>query len=269
MKSSQLFQSVLLVTGCVKPVEGQAYLVLKDADERLRQYREGLRYYLENTGFKRIVFCENSNCRFEFSDLECVANNQGKELEILSFCGNTEETRIRGKGFGEGEIVAYALEHSRYAESIRHFVKVTGRLIVRNLEDIRTRLDSSRFYINRLLIRNNPNVLDTRLYAIPAKMYKRCFQALHKNVTVEYTLEQSFMDCVRKNEIQYRCFPHYPLFQGMCGGDGMGYGTESPLFRFVMETASVTGCFNHKDFSNLLVYCREKRISLLKCRRIH
>ena len=249
MKGRHLFPDTLLLTGCIKPVEGQAYLALKDPEERLRQYCESLKFYLSQTDFKRIVFCENSGYPLEFLNLEKLATKNGKELEVISFRGNTEETRIRGKGFGEGEIVAYALGHSRHAADIRHFVKVTGRLIVRNMEDIRGRLDMSRFYINRLLVRNDAEVLDTRLYATPVELYKQYFLNLHTGVSVEFNLEKAFTKCFYDGNIPFKCFPRYPEFRGTCGGDGMVYGREAPMLLRTYRCASVCGVLNSRWFA--------------------
>lgn len=248
MKAGGHVHDVLLVTGCVKPVEGQAYLALKDAGERLKQYRDCLLYYIEKTGFTRIVFCDNSGQAIDPDALERAARECGKGLEVLSFCGDSDETRVRGKGYGEGEIVAHALEHSRWAGDIRSFVKVTGRLIVRNLEDIRRRLDASRFYINRLLIRNSPDTLDTRLYAIPNDLYRRHFLDLHKTVTVERPLERVFMECVVRWRVAFHCFPRYPEFHGVCGGDGMVYENESQVLHFALNAASRVRLFNNPIF---------------------
>ena len=215
----------------------------------MRQYRECLEFYLLHTGFKNVIFCENSEYHLDFSDLQDIALEHGKELEVLSFCGNPEETRMRGKGFGEGEIVAYALAHSRHAESIRHFVKVTGRLIVRNMEELRKRLDVSRFYINRLLVRNDAEVLDTRLYATPVELYKQYFLNLHTGVSVEFNLEKAFTKCLYEWKIPFRCFPRYPEFHGICGGDGMVYGKESPMLLRTYRWASVCGVLNSSWFA--------------------
>lgn len=249
----------MLVTGCVRPVEGQAYLALKDTAERLRQYRESLVYYFQNTNFKCVIFCENSGYPFDLKELEYLAGNTGKEFEALTFIGDSEATRIRGKGYGEGEIVAHALEHSRWAGDIRSFVKVTGRLIVRNLEDIRRRLDASRFYINRLLIRNSPDTLDTRLYAIPNDLYRRHFLDLHKTVTVVRPLERVFMERAIQEKVAFHCFPRYPEFRGVCGGDGMVYGNESRALCFALHLASRAGCFNNPVFGEWLSRYRTRR----------
>lgn len=260
MKGRHLFPDTLLLTGCIKPVEGQSYLVLKDPEERLRQYWESLKFYLLQTDFKRIIFCENSGYPLELLDFEKLATKNGKELELLSFCGDTERTRIRGKGFGEGEIVAYALSHSRHAADIRHFVKVTGRLIVRNMEDIRNRLDMSHFYINRLLVRNDAEVLDTRLYATPVELYKRYFLNLYTGVSVEFNLEKAFTKCFYDEKIRFRCFPRYPEFHGICGGDGMVYGEESPMLLRTFRLASACGVFNSCWFAGGVSQWRQRRV---------
>lgn len=249
MNTRDRHPDVLLVTGCIRPVEGQAYLKLTDVGERLSQYRESLADYLENTGFQRVIFCENSGFPLEFTDLERLAKERGKELEALSFLGNADETRRRGKGYGEGEIVAHALACSRWADEITQFVKVTGRLVVRNLEVIRRRLNPKRFYINRLLIRNKAEELDTRLYAISAELYKRQFLDLYKGVMVEWPLEKAFMRCTQENGIAYHCFPRYPEFSGSCGGDGMIYGKESARFLWSLRFASACGVFNRNWFA--------------------
>ena len=255
------FPDVLLVTGCIRPVEGQAYLVLKDSKERLRQYRECLEFYLLHTGFKRIIFCENSGHPLNFTDLQDVALEHGKELEMLSFRGNTEGTRIRGKGFGEGEIVAYALAHSRHAADIRHFVKVTGRLIVRNMEELRKRLDVSKFYINCLLIRHNPGVLDTRLYATPTELYKEHFLTLHEHVSVGFNIEKAFTKRIYNESIPFKCFPRYPEFRGISGGDGMVYGDESPILLRTFRIASACGVFNSRWFAGGVARWRSRESS--------
>ena len=256
MKSVVKTPDVLLLTGCVRPVDGQAYLVLTNPEERLSQYRASITYYLQRTKFPKVIFCDNSGWTLDFGDLTKLAAEHEKEFEVLSFCGNTHETRIRGKGYGEGEIVAHALTHSRWAKDIRHFVKVTGRLIVHNMEDIRKRLDTSRFYINRLLLRNNPEVLDTRLYAISTELYNRHFLALHKSIGVDFNLEQAFTECIHRESLPFKCFPRYPEFRGICGGDGMVYGQESSRLLWAFRWASACGIFNARWFSKGLAKWR-------------
>ena len=95
-----------IITGTVNPPQQMGQLTLRDEKERLRQYEESIRFFLESGAFSKIVFCENSNYGTEgFSQLLEIAEREGIELELLSFQGDTKESCIHGKGYGEGEII--------------------------------------------------------------------------------------------------------------------------------------------------------------------
>lgn len=81
-----------------------------------------------------IVFVDNSNVdRNVFDDLK---GQYGHRLEILVFDGNKDKTH--GKGYGEMEIISYALAHSKFIinRTSCRILKITGRLIVRNVVQI-------------------------------------------------------------------------------------------------------------------------------------
>ena len=80
MKSRQY---VILLTACVNP-SGMAFTALTDSDERLRQYRDALDFYLHHSSLP-VVFCENT-C-YDLSDHYRPYIEQGR-LECLSFDGN-------------------------------------------------------------------------------------------------------------------------------------------------------------------------------------
>ena len=127
----------LLITGCISPVKGQLWLCIGDESIRLRQYVESIKFYIDSSDLKKIVFCENSGFVYnECDSLKKYALQKGKELEWLSFKGNESSVRKYGKGAGEDEIYLYAFENSKLLKSSLSFVKVTGRLIVTNINEI-------------------------------------------------------------------------------------------------------------------------------------
>ena len=101
---------------------------LTDVSERLKQYIECIEFYLCKTSINKIVFCENSNYKFDSRALYELAKKNNKLLEILQFNGNYSQIVDRGKGYGEGEIIEYALQNSKLFLQSKYFVKVTGRL---------------------------------------------------------------------------------------------------------------------------------------------
>lgn len=124
---------VLLMTSCINP-QGMKYTKLQDKIERRRQYVKAVTFYLTNTRLK-IVLCDNSG--EEIGDL--IKNMDDSRIELLSFNGNNYDVCL-GKGYGELEIIRYAMGHSRFLKNAKSVIKVTGRLMVENLCEV-TRLN--------------------------------------------------------------------------------------------------------------------------------
>lgn len=56
--------NILLISGCVTP--NTDTIKIKDSTLRLKQYLETLKRALQETNFDIIIFCENSNCKYDF-----------------------------------------------------------------------------------------------------------------------------------------------------------------------------------------------------------
>jgi hypothetical protein len=118
---------VILLTACVNPT-GMSFTKLQNPKKRLDQYKEALDWYLLNTNC-RIVFVENTNCDISSDYSEFIIK---KRLECLNFDGNSYDKSL-GKGFGEGCIIKYALEHSSFLIDSSIIIKITGRIILNNV----------------------------------------------------------------------------------------------------------------------------------------
>ena len=122
--------TVLLMTSCLNP-GGMRYTKLQDVEERKKQYIEAIKYYIENTKLK-IVFCDNSG-----ADLSELYQFEGSNrIELLSFSGNDYDKTF-GKGYGEFNIIKYAFGNSRFIKESSNTIKVTGRLMVCDLDEIK------------------------------------------------------------------------------------------------------------------------------------
>ncbi len=123
---------ILLLTGCINP-NGMPFTSLTNSSVRRAQYIHSINYYIHNTSFP-IVFVENSNTDISHVFQASILNSR---IEFLTFCGNNNKTK--GKGLGEAEIIEYALNNSIFISSTnKHcfIIKITGRLIINNIEDI-------------------------------------------------------------------------------------------------------------------------------------
>ena len=109
------------------------FTTLTNQHVRQKQYIHALNYYIQNTEYP-IVFTENSGIDISQYFKTYIIN---RRLEVLTFCGNSKKDR--GKGYGEAEIIEYALTHSSLITEINntlYIIKITGRLIVDNLFEI-------------------------------------------------------------------------------------------------------------------------------------
>lgn len=103
------------------------------SEERLKEYCEAIDFYLNNTNYP-VVVVDNSN--YDFSRII----NDSSRFEPLFYQGVDID---RGKGWGECDILKYALEHSVLLKGADQIIKITGRLIVKNLNRILSGCDNA------------------------------------------------------------------------------------------------------------------------------
>lgn len=214
-----------IITGTICPPTEMEQLVLRDTTERLKQYIESLRFTIESKAFKKIVFCENSN--YGTADLETLNNlavSNDVELELLSFKGNIEQILLHGKGYGEGEIVEYALQNSSLAKGEYYFVKITGRLRIENIRQIVGKMQYTRTYFNIPNFTRN-DIYDTRLYAMAISQFQKLFIKEYRKVQDDddIFLEHVYTSVLVNNKIKVHNFPRYPRIVGVSGTGGITY----------------------------------------------
>jgi hypothetical protein len=122
-------QSCLIITSCIYP--SSSFVKLINPDDREKLHIEALIRWILESDFKTIIICDNSNYIYSNEIVSLAAKND-KILEVLNFEGDKEKSKILGKGYGEGEIMNYILNNSKYIQSHDSFFKVTGKLFVEN-----------------------------------------------------------------------------------------------------------------------------------------
>jgi hypothetical protein len=131
-------EAVLLLTGAINVLQQMVPTpVISNSEERLSQYLYSIGYAIDHYySIEKIVFCENTDYAHNYVSLIERARKKGKELEILTFKGNYPVIQQRGKGYGEGEAIEYALKNSKLLKNYRSFYKLTGRLVIENLDQL-------------------------------------------------------------------------------------------------------------------------------------
>ncbi len=129
--------NTLLLTWTIAPQKNILFLNIIDPAIRYAQYIDSIRNYLIKSEADYVVFCENSWYEIKDADsLHELALQHSKKLEILQFQGNHEKSVKKGRGYGENEIIEYAITHSELIKEAWSFIKVTGRYRCENINTI-------------------------------------------------------------------------------------------------------------------------------------
>lgn len=127
-------KDVVLVTSAIG--SPPAFLKITNHDDRLNQTLCSLVRWIRDTSAETIVVCDGTMTPFDFSKVHMFAEKHGKTLEILTF-QETDNYLRHGKGYGEGEVLEYAVNNSTHLADGGSFYKVTGRTFVANFDEIK------------------------------------------------------------------------------------------------------------------------------------
>lgn len=212
-------KTVILLTGCINP-NGMSFTQLTNTDERLKQYVDAIHYYLSSTNLP-IIFCENSN-----TDICPFLNKVQNRLEVLTFSGN--QNKMRGKGYGEAEIINYALHHSALIRDDSIIIKITGRLIVNNINQILKSLKYKNDFIT-CLFHSDLKFADSRIFCGTVFFYKEFLKNRDKMNDVQgIFFEHILASTVLESPVCFIPFSEEPCITGISGTTGKLYQASTP-----------------------------------------
>lgn len=208
---------VILLTACINPGE-MAFTKLLNPDERKHQYIDAINYYVSNTTLP-IVFAENSNI-----DISSLFDNTilSGRLEMFTFKGN--ENKRRGKGYGEAEIIDYALTHSKIIDNTCVLIKITGRLLVINIYILVALHQFCRLKpFVQCSVNSDFNFADSRVIIAPVSFFKEFLTEKNQiNDGKGMFFEHVLIDKI-KNDCNYSPFLIEPQIIGVSGSTGDVY----------------------------------------------
>ncbi|MBR0440133.1 MAG: hypothetical protein IJK27_05225 [Bacilli bacterium] len=203
------------------------------------QYVDAIRYYLLNTHYP-IVFAENSG-----ADISCLFEDAIKSgrMEYISFYGN--QNKERGKGYGECEIIQYALEHSFLINksNCKYIVKITGRLKIKN---IKTLISFHTFlswkHSTICSINSNFSFPDSRIIIASKEFY---YFFLKKKEYIDDTKGYFFEHALCDTLKEYKKFPFSPFIiqpqiEGISGSTGNTYNNKKTTLISSLKYARYT-----------------------------
>lgn len=222
--------NTLLITATINPSAN--FLTVSCPLERKKQYYDSLYYMICRSNFDNIIFCENSGATNLNKDFWTdLAELHDKKIEFLIY----EEKcfQNKSKGYMECMLINHVIENSKIlAPNITSFYKMTGRLIIKNINQILSahQLHKNVFMLSGISSRNS---FDTRFFKININIFKSHIypNAMNINDINGYYMEHLFYDIFNKQKITTSCvqgynkntFKYLPDIQGLSGSTGMTY----------------------------------------------
>jgi hypothetical protein len=244
---------VLLTSSVIAYDTGVA---LNKTQERTDLALESIAQWLLVAPHTPLVLCDGSS--FDFSSI--VAQRFPlATIECLHFENRQDLVKTHGRGYGEGEIVRYALHHSRLIAQAGCFAKCTSKLWVENyqqcLSNWRGELLCKGVFLNVFSPFRDTRFayIDTRFYVSSVAAYAQYFENAHLEIDVQKGrgLEECFFAIFQKQKIRNALCTVAPVIQGVGGGIGVHY--RNPLTRRIKERLRLWLVQRTKAFSDLFV----------------
>ena len=242
------------------------YTALNNPEERKAQYVNAIRYYLNETIYP-VVFAENSG-----TDISLIFQGfiDSGRLECLTYMGN--QNKEKGKGYGEAEIIEFAIKNSRLIDEKCIIIKITGRLIIKNINNILRPLKTHTDFVS-CQFHSDLKFADSRLVCAITAFYHQFLYFKEqindqKGVYFEHILSFSVIN----SNLYYIPFPEEPIFIGQSGTTGATYhpNTESIRNTLLYKCYSISQLLKinkyspHKKCRNYEVLANQLKIFFYK-----
>lgn len=240
----------ILLTSCVTVSDHS--VSLKDERARIRLTLESIENWLAISSDLRLVICDGSNYDFSGMVLERFPK---ANIECIFFQNNENMVSLYGKGYGEGEIVRYAIFNSAYLKESDFFAKCTAKLWVENfIECLKcwngTFVGKGYFSDVFSFRKTQFSYIDTRFYLVNKLFYLDNLDSAYLNVREDrgHSLEHCFRDVVSNNNYKI-LFNVPPVICGVGGGSGKYY--KNNLKRRIKEVIRLWLVRRDKRFTDL------------------
>jgi hypothetical protein len=221
---------------------------LRNQEERINLTIKALGKWVQSDNNFKIILCDGSGVDFS---RQIYLKYPDANIEFLTFKNNSMLVRKYGSGYGEGEIINYALFHSKLLKNEPSFVKCTSKLYVENFRAILNRFNGKFIcqctFANVRIFRSFFNYhakekinllsIDTRFYIINKEIYLNFFRKAYKEVrhSKTYYLEHAFLDAAIKSRLCHFISDFVFKITGVSGTLNKEYRKIGPLYFLKMQ----------------------------------
>lgn len=230
-------------------------VALKNQDKRIFHTLESIDKWSHISPSSKFVICDGSG--FDFSPF---LRKQFPNLiiESINFMNDGELIKKHGKGYGEGEIISYALKNSVFLQEADCFAKCTAKLWVENFSTCIRQWEGpfacKGFFANVFSFgKTFLEYIDTRFYLSEKNFYLNNFANAYQDLGVDdgSSIEEEFLKILHDLNLKHYMFNAPPIISGVGGGSGKYYNT-SPV-RQIKEVIRTQLVRRNPRFQNLFI----------------
>jgi hypothetical protein len=126
----------VLITTATTPPDGVPFLQMTNVAARYLTAKAAL-FFWAGQGIEKIVVADaTGQCLLNEEELTLL-KQMNVEVEQIHYQQNHDLIKLKGKGYGEGLLIQFALENSEFLKNQTSFFKCTGKVFCRNFDEIR------------------------------------------------------------------------------------------------------------------------------------
>jgi len=245
----------ILITSSITPHDATVRLL--DPQRRLFHAIESIEQWVRVAQGSRLVLCDGSN--FDFRPIVKERFRKAK-IECLLFENDPSKIATYGRGYGEGEIISFALRHSEFLSESDAFAKCSSKLWVENYSQCLSQWRGKCLFFGHFknafsLIKPIEMLqVDTRFYITEKKFYLENLLNAHKQIgtSPSFGLEDYFHQRLLNIQQKKYLFSIAPVIRGVGGGIADYYKDNwSRVLKEKARLEIVKKSKNFKEFFNL------------------
>ncbi len=197
---------------------------VSDHERRLEYTLEGIGEWVARVPELRIVVCDGSNV-----DLTSTIREKWptSTIEVLHFQNNEKKVARFGKGFGEGQIIMFALKKSQLLRQAPVFMKCTGKLWVENFHEVLANIRRTNGFMIRWRAdehgQRKPFWVDTRFFVVEKTFFRKHLASAYRDVDIRagHYIEHVYAERLGKiSAVRKLRFVVKPEIHGVSGSTG-------------------------------------------------
>ena len=218
----------MLITTAIKPPEGIFVLAMTNVAKRIITAKAAV-FFWSALGVKKIVIADATGQTLLDDSEVLMLNSMGVEIEQVCYLQDNDLVIRRGKGYGEGALIKFALQNSKFLQDANNFFKCTGKVYCRNFLEMFNMIQQNN--VQNIFWRDVfDNKIDTRFFYASKDFSQKFLIPAYENIDDRNEINSENCTLKMAHEHLKQCQSIRPMLLGFSGGLNQPYFDSSMGF---------------------------------------